>query len=545
MRDKHAPLAWRPSPATKPTHLATTSVAQPQAQLAALRGATTAFASSPTTTSPSVKQVRGLDEGVSEPSDQDAKRGRLPLETARTGYTETKRSRSRGRHLSPQDAHSTHARSAAMSASSSLRQRPALTSDRSQSMIAARLVSSSPSPVRSNPSASPPNEATNTTEKATYKKGSTNQKSQALSINAGQKPISHSKDYASSVPLVGVSIDFDALPKLLPVLSEPLSHAPRSQEAKEKVAISRDSSTHDNGQSKTSAFQHKAATSPSAFSQKDGLLSPPERHFAGTVKPPLPSPRRGRAPVLRPLQQSLTGPKPGETREEAISRMADAMVASSLASSRPSSPGKPYRSHLVKQRSASSHDLHKLRSTDVKPAALPPKPPKPMKQTLRKHSSDNEDNSKENAKRGRRHLVRKHPNMHHEGDRKRWRDKVTELERKRYEGVFAANRGLLLKPGNPNTSPSRVLDPNSENNMVVNIIVRDIWERSRLSSQVLEQIYDLVAPEEPLFLNREQFVVGLWLIDQKLKGRKLPVRVSPSVWASVRHLHGIKLGKTS
>lgn len=44
-------------------------------------------------------------------------------------------------------------------------------------------------------------------------------------------------------------------------------------------------------------------------------------------------------------------------------------------------------------------------------------------------------------------------------------------------------------------------------------------------------------------LNKEQFVVGLWLIDQRLKGRKLPIRVSETVWASVKGLQGIKVKK--
>lgn len=165
-----------------------------------------------------------------------------------------------------------------------------------------------------------------------------------------------------------------------------------------------------------------------------------------------------------------------------------------------------------------------------------------MKQTLRKVSPEDDDESIEITKRGRRHLVRKHPNMHHEGDRKRWRDKVTESERRRYEGVFAANRGLLLKSPDPRASPSRLVDPGSQSNQVANIVVRDIWERSRLPASVLEQIYDLVALPSSDVLNREQFVVGLWLVDQKLKGRKLPIRISESVWASVRHAQGIKVG---
>ena len=125
------------------------------------------------------------------------------------------------------------------------------------------------------------------------------------------------------------------------------------------------------------------------------------------------------------------------------------------------------------------------------------------------------------------------------GDRKRWRDAVTERERKRYEGLFASNRGLHLPPTLPNN--------------ISNIVVRDLWMRSRLPKSELETIWNLVVASEPgkpspppqTSLNKEQFVVGLWLIDQRLKGRKLPVRVSETVWASVKGLQGIKVKKFS
>jgi hypothetical protein len=122
------------------------------------------------------------------------------------------------------------------------------------------------------------------------------------------------------------------------------------------------------------------------------------------------------------------------------------------------------------------------------------------------------------------------------GDRKRWRDAVTERERKRYEGLFASNRGLLL--------PSEMSD------QISNVVVRDLWLRSRLPSSELETIWNLVIagePEQPATpktsLSKEEFVVGLWLIDQRLKGRKLPVKVSGTVWTSVRGLQGIKIKK--
>lgn len=133
---------------------------------------------------------------------------------------------------------------------------------------------------------------------------------------------------------------------------------------------------------------------------------------------------------------------------------------------------------------------------------------------------------------------RKHPNKHHEGTRRRWRDQITERERKRYEGVWAANKGVLL----PNVSSSSAHaaagdDPSSD---VLNMSVQEIWRRSRLPEHVLEEVWDLVDNRAIGRLRREEFVVGLWLVDQRLKGRKLPVKVSESVWTSARGV-GIKV----
>jgi len=155
-----------------------------------------------------------------------------------------------------------------------------------------------------------------------------------------------------------------------------------------------------------------------------------------------------------------------------------------------------------------------------------------MRLTLRKDDSASSDTGSDEhhpyGKHRKKRMVRKHPNKHHEGDRKRWRDAVTERERKRYEGVWAANRGLFLEEA-----------PDD----VVNFIVRDIWLRSRLPEHELEDVWDLVEDSFPGRLCKEEFVVGLWLIDQRLKGRKLPTKVSPTVWASVRGLQGIKVKK--
>ena len=203
--------------------------------------------------------------------------------------------------------------------------------------------------------------------------------------------------------------------------------------------------------------------------------------------------------------------------------LANAIVASSLASSRAPSPLKLEPPPVPTAR----------RKHHVLGFSRTPSPTKQLglRQTLRKaESSDSESEYDELHPYGKhkkkRHL-RKHPNKHHEGDRKRWREAVTERERKRYEGVWAANKGMHCD------IPDQVS----------NIVTRDIWSRSRLSDAVLEMVWDLVDSSCVGRLSREEFVVGMWLIDQRLKGRKLPVKVSESVWASVRSLQGIKIRK--
>lgn len=76
---------------------------------------------------------------------------------------------------------------------------------------------------------------------------------------------------------------------------------------------------------------------------------------------------------------------------------------------------------------------------------------------------------------------------------------------------------------------------------VSNLVVKDIWSRSRLPDNVLEEVWDLVDRKAAGKLERDEFVVGMWLVDQRLKGRKLPVRVGDSVWRSARGVYGLKL----
>ena len=227
-----------------------------------------------------------------------------------------------------------------------------------------------------------------------------------------------------------------------------------------------------------------------------------------------------------PLRSSRTTTRSTESYvpKLTVDSLANAMVASSLASSRAPSPSKP-PPLPPPRRHGKSYSLFNHHHSQEH-LSRTPSPAKGMRQTMRapQKSDDEVDHRKKKG-----HIVRKHPNKHHEGDRKRYRNQVIERERKRYEGVWAANKGLLMES-----------DPGSRD-AVLNIVVRDIWSRSRLPSDVLEEVWDLVDLRGDGKLEREEFVVGLWLIDSRLRGNKLPSKVSESMWDSVRRLSGINV----
>ncbi|KAI9370594.1 hypothetical protein BJX61DRAFT_85511 [Aspergillus egyptiacus] len=217
----------------------------------------------------------------------------------------------------------------------------------------------------------------------------------------------------------------------------------------------------------------------------------------------------------------------------------DAVAASSLASNRALQAKKtPPTPPPQRRRRSRSRSLLQLKRDSA-----PSPSPGGLRETLRTPAkSDDED---DNDHRHRRHIINKHPHKHQEGDRRRWRSEVSEKERKRYEGVWAANKGLLIprsqimdQKGSMQDIPSGLYPP-AALDMVVNLVVRDIWTRSRLPKHVLEQIWNLVDRQNIGLLTREEFVVGMWLIDQQLRGRKLPATVPDSVWASVSSAGGI------
>ncbi|KAI1408807.1 hypothetical protein F5Y13DRAFT_171804 [Hypoxylon sp. FL1857] len=205
-----------------------------------------------------------------------------------------------------------------------------------------------------------------------------------------------------------------------------------------------------------------------------------------------------------------------------------------------------------------------LASSRITPSKTPPpKPPSRrqtphMRQTLRQAPSKSDDEGYSRARSRHRKPLGKlaggNKHAHHEGARKRWREEITARERKRYEGVWASNRGLLLvspanssassvstlaptngqtQPQSQTPSPAQALEKEKEQG-VANVIVRDIWARSRLPFDELAEVWDLVDRRGLGFLDRTEFVVGMWLIDQRLRGRKIPRKVTESVWGSAR-----------
>ncbi|KAI0486825.1 hypothetical protein F4859DRAFT_315282 [Xylaria cf. heliscus] len=213
---------------------------------------------------------------------------------------------------------------------------------------------------------------------------------------------------------------------------------------------------------------------------------------------PVPVPPPPRRPML---QSSSSLP---------LDSLTNAIVAGSLASARAISTTKP-------------------------PTPPPRKQTTHMRQTLRtpRAKSDEEVSgiASQHRKKPLGKLSSRKKHAHHEGARRRWREVITARERQRYEGLWASNRGLLLDSFGAAASGLHNVDTSQ---LVANVVVRDIWARSRLPFDELAEVWDLVDTQGRGALDKAQFVVGLWLIDQRLRGRKIPRKVSDSVWGSVK-----------
>lgn len=153
-------------------------------------------------------------------------------------------------------------------------------------------------------------------------------------------------------------------------------------------------------------------------------------------------------------------------------------------------------------------------------------------------------------------------------------DYVSEQQRKRYEGVWVSNKGQYMnrvvtrlvgvdydkdeskkilstkkilseKEVSERAAmlSSKVTDDNipelhgltsvKTHELIHGIVVKRIWSRSKLPQETLALVWELVDYRKDGTLNKVEFIVGMWLVDQCLYGRKLPKLVDELVWASL------------
>ncbi|KXX78947.1 Increased rDNA silencing protein 4 [Madurella mycetomatis] len=336
-------------------------------------------------------------------------------------------------------------------------------------------------------------------------------------------------------------------------------------------------------------LSQSSASSDDTFVSASSVQSP--RRMSPARGPDQPAPRAAPRVVTAHLPQTSTASR-ASTPNLPLDSLTDAIVASNLASTRltattTSSHGPPPVPAPRRHGRNDNHDslmpvpLQPQRTGESFHSQLTSSSRSPnrqqqqhtggkLRQTLRAPPSSLSDDDEEDAQRRRRRAAhegrrarvktkvlggqRRH--AHHEGSRRRWGDEVMARERRRYEAVWASNKGLFMQPGfavgygddrDPAAAGGGVdvgrawAGPEAE--MVANVVVRDIWARSRLPADELAEVWDLVyargqgqggqsgRPQKALA--RDEFVVGMWLIDQRLRGRKIPAKVSRSVWESV------------
>ncbi|KAL8360728.1 hypothetical protein RB601_007073 [Gaeumannomyces tritici] len=260
-----------------------------------------------------------------------------------------------------------------------------------------------------------------------------------------------------------------------------------------------------------------------------------EPGVVGRLRPKTPPPPQSSTPGQRQVAAAATHTRVGNHHGPglALDSLTNAIVASNLASARRQQASEESRAPppIPVPRRKQRNDLQ---PPDLS-RSYSKSPPKRsgMLQTLRSPPSKSDDEeSRRNHERYRKRssLGKKH--MHHEGSRRRWRDQLTAAERRRYAALWASNRGLLLAA--PQQGSSDGSGPGQDS--VTNVVVRDLWGRSRLPFDELAEVWDLVDLGRRGMLSKEEFVVGTWLVDQRLRGRKIPTRVSQSVWDSVKGL---------
>lgn len=191
------------------------------------------------------------------------------------------------------------------------------------------------------------------------------------------------------------------------------------------------------------------------------------------------------------------------------------------------------------------------------PAVQPVKFKTTMRKTHRKSKVFNEDQPWKN-----------HDDLHY----------ISETQRKRYEGLWVSNKGLymdrnvrslvgvdkdpapgglqakaphelsekdisevaaklssekVLRESAIGTDALHDLDQAKPLELIHGAVVKRIWSRSKLSSETLAAVWDLVDWRKDGTLSKSEFIVGMWLVDQCLYGRKLPKVLNKSIWDSL------------
>ncbi|CAK7198354.1 Increased rDNA silencing protein [Sporothrix eucalyptigena] len=293
---------------------------------------------------------------------------------------------------------------------------------------------------------------------------------------------------------------------------------------------------------------------------KDDDATDPAAHRAATFSsrgpPPLAPPRRSATALVARHTGGSSPRRQPSTTTTSVDSMASAIMAGSLAAAR-------HPPSIIRSPSTS---LPSSRSRTPPAPARSTSPTKRtgMLQTLRRDKvhSDDDDYDRDGTssgntqyrrshyhrdgrlRQGKHHFSQaapialvsggRHKHKHHEGARRRWHECVTDRQRKRYEAVWASNRGNRGIKGQEDSVVDAVDAGSDDDDTVPNVVVRDLWRRSRLPADELAEVWDLVDETGTGRLGKAGFVVGLWLIDQRLRGRKIPARVSESVWSSAR-----------
>lgn len=157
---------------------------------------------------------------------------------------------------------------------------------------------------------------------------------------------------------------------------------------------------------------------------------------------------------------------------------------------------------------------------------------------------------------------------------------ISELQKKRYEGLWVSNKGLYMDhvvnklvgvdySGSvtpkeesesrlsekdiieraaklssqafteldlPSIAALHGLKEATPSELIHGAVVKRLWSRSKLPPETLAAIWNLVDYRHDGTLNKSEFIVGMWCVDQCLFGRKLPKVVSKLVWASLGSL---------